>query len=77
MSNGTISSDHGNMFSYLEEGSDGYTIEGTLPFDEYVVFIVPGGQCGNNGSVVKAQSERSAAVTYMLETRDTYCIDNI
>lgn len=77
VSNGSISSDHGNMFSYLEESSDGYTIGGTLPFDEYVVFVVPGGQCGNNGNVVRAKSERSVAVTYMLEMGEAYCIDSI
>ena len=77
VSNGTITSDYGNSFSYLEETSDGYTIGGYLPFEEHVVFIVPGGKCGSDSNVVKAQSTNNIAVMYLLEDDSIYCMDNM
>lgn len=77
VSNGTITSDYGNSFSYLEEASDGYTIGGYMPFEEHVVFIVPGGKCGSDSNVVKAQSTNNIAVMYLLEDDSTYCMDNM
>lgn len=77
VSNGAITSDYGSSFSHLEETSDGYTIGGYMPFEEHVVFIVPGGKCGADSNVVKAQSAENIAVMYLLGDGSIYCMDNM
>ena len=77
VTNDSITSESENMFSYLEEDGEGYTIDGFLPFDEHVVFIVPGGKCGSDSNVVKAQSTNNIAAMYLLEDDSIYCADNM
>ena len=63
-----------NENSKLVEKDGGYTIGGSNPFDEHVIYIVPGGRC--EGEVVKQSQKRHFAVLYMLEDERVYCIDD-
>ena len=63
-----------NENSKLVEKDGGYTIGGSNPFDEHVVYIVPGGRC--DGEVVNQSQKRHFAVLYKLEDESVYCIDD-
>ena len=63
-----------NENSKLEEKDGGYTIGGSNPFSEHVVYIVPGGRC--EGEIVKQSQKRHFAVLYRLEGAGVYCIDD-
>ena len=63
-----------NENSKLVEKDGGYTVGGSNPFSEHVVYIVPGGRC--EGEVVKQSQKRHFAVLYRLEGAGVYCIDD-
>ena len=63
-----------NENTKLVEKDGGYTIGGSNPFDEHVVYIVPGGRC--DGEVVNQSQKRHFAVLYKLEDESVYCIDD-
>jgi hypothetical protein len=43
-------------------------------FDEYVIYIIPGGRCIGDGA--NASTKRHFAILYRLEGAGTYCIDD-
>ena len=55
-------------------GKTGYTIGGSDPFGEHVVYVVPGGKCDND--VVIQAEKRHFAILYRLEGAGVYCIDD-
>ena len=63
-----------NENTKLVEKDGGYTIGGSNPFDEHVIYIVPGGRC--DGEVVSQSQKRHFAVLYKLEDESVYCIDD-
>ena len=56
------------------EVTNSFTIGGTSPFSEHVVYIVPGGRC--SGSSVLKSEKRHFAILYRLEGAGVYCIDD-
>lgn len=77
--NGKITTSFGNKYSELvEDEEDGYTIGGSSPFDQHVIYIVPGASCSRYTSVVKASNNKHFAILYQLEDDDeAYCLDDM
>ncbi|MBR3332381.1 type II secretion system protein [Candidatus Saccharibacteria bacterium] len=75
--NGSISTTpKGQSKSKLIAGdvTDSYTIGGTSPFSEHIVYIIPGARC--DGSNVVKSEKRHFAILYRLEGAGNYCIDD-
>ena len=72
LSEGEITTSYGSDNSKLVKTDSGYTIGGYSPFDEHVIYIVPGATCDGN-TVIKSTSKRKAALLYMLENYGVYC----
>ncbi len=53
-------------------GSEGYTVGGTDPVPQHVLYIIPGGQC--SGESVVSSELRHFAMLYKLEGSGTYCV---
>ena len=76
--NGSISSTFGNDSSYLvsSESGDSYTIGGSSPFSQHIIYIVPGAMCQTDGEGIVQSTGRHFAILYMLENGATYCLDD-
>ncbi len=64
----------GSSSSYLIGDENGYTIGGGSPFEQHVIYIIPGGMC-NDTTVIKNKANHFA-ILYMLESGDVYCLDD-
>ena len=60
-----------NEYSTLVENEYGYTIGGTAPYSQHVVYIIPGAGC--DASIAIRSVEGNVAVLYRL-TDETYCL---
>lgn len=70
-----------NSSSYLIPTSNGgYTIGGSSPFSQHIIYIIPGAMCNNSQPIdaIRATTQRDFAVMYALEGdgNEIYCIDN-
>ncbi len=66
-------SDKSKLEQFGESGS--YTIGGTDPYSEHVIYVVPGAMCDDNGNAT-ASGQRHYAVLYRLEGAGVYCLDD-
>lgn len=62
----------------LVETLEGYTIGGEAPNVKHIMYVVPGGRCGNGDevSVIKG-AEKQYAIIYQITSRKAYCLDAI
>lgn len=75
--NGDITTAPENSKSELVTSDDGgYTIGGSSPFSEHIIYLVPGASCNaNSDGIVKSTNGRRFAVLYMLENDSIFCTD--
>lgn len=69
-----------NSSSYLiPTNNDGYTIGGSSPFSQHIIYVIPGAMCSDSQpiGVFAATRETDFAIMYMLEGDgdEIYCID--
>ena len=72
---GEITTPKSGSHSKLIKTESGYTIGGDSPFDEHIIYLVPGAKCDET-MVVAATSKRDFAVLYQLEVNNTYCFSS-
>lgn len=70
--NDSLTTSFGNNSSKLVLKDNGYSIGGTSPFNEHIIYIIPGADCLENVAV-KGTSASSFAVLYQLEDGTVYC----
>ncbi len=64
--------------STLKETTEGYTIGGTEPFKEHIMYVVPGGRCSSGDEVaVMKGSSGQYAIIYQVTSKRAYCSDSI
>lgn len=72
-----ITTGFGNTSSTLVAVGDGFTIGGSSPFAEHVIYVIPGGTCNDTqDGIIKINNARNYGIMYMLESGDVYCIDD-
>ena len=74
--NESITPTFGNTNSSLVVDEEGYTIGGNSPFNEHIIYVVPGGICNEYSDGVVSSTERHFAIMYILESAEVYCMDD-
>jgi hypothetical protein len=72
-----ITKSFGSKKSYLSESKGEYTIDGSDPLSEHMIYIIPGAKCNpDNNNAIKGSSKKSVAVLYYLGDDEIYCGTN-
>lgn len=65
------------VFSERSENAS-VTIGGESPFEEHVIYIIPGSSCKDGeGAAIKSANERSFSILYQLEGSAVYCASSV